>query len=564
MTKEELPSTLEKSENPSSIQKFELDSLTSSSSTHNDDDNNNNNNNNNPDDHKDDGQLEENDKPFDPNIKKKRLFYIFFVREHINYINFIFYILACMGSITFVVYLSIVQPFILSIILKIHEKTGNITGSLALYDEIIALPATLFWGVLSDRVGRRPVYSAGFVCIGAALMLYPRVENVYPHMLLCRLLFSVGTSAATCMMTGTLGDVAGAIHERGRVSAIVGLSAGCGALIAGLALIGIPYDLELKFGSEIEGTKAAFLIVGGAAMVLGLLLFFTMPSTGVGEASGVTGWFKKTIMKKEVHSEYEKEIISPFKLLKYGFLAARDPRVALAYMSSFVARADTVLFSSFMSLWVIHYYTSLGWCRNGMSCYPATGSTHILTGYGQGISLAFAPFYGYAAEKFEKCTVLGFAGLMGAIGSLPFAFTEGDPAEKKNLVFVTMTGIGQMGVIIVGMTLVNGLNVDPKYRGSVAGVFSFCGALSIMITARLGGYLFDEWMPGAPFVIMGAVHIIIFLFSIYVRIVTPRLKRQDLIDEEKRQKREAERLAEIAAARKHANAVDGTAVNEAH
>ncbi|KAK3814765.1 MAG: major facilitator superfamily domain-containing protein [Linnemannia gamsii] len=463
-----------------------------------------------------------------------------------------------MGTITLVAYLSIVQPFILNLVLNIHNNVGNITGSLALYDEIIALPATLCWGVLSDRVGRRPVYSIGFICLGAALMLYPRVENVYPHMLLCRLLFSLGSSAATCMMTGTLGDVAGAIHERGRVSAIVGFSAGCGGLIAGLVLLSVPYDLADSFGGEMGGMRAAFIIVGGCAMVLGILLFFTMPATGVGEANGVTGWFKKTVLKKEIENEYEKEIISPFKLLKYGFVAARDPRVALAYLSSFVARADTVLFSSFMSLWVIHYYSSLGWCSpdRRITCFPAVGSTHTLTGYGQGISLAFAPLYGYAAEKFEKSTVLGFAGFMGAIGSLPFAFTKTDPAHKSNLAFVTMTGIGQMGVIIVGMTLVNGLNVDPKYRGSVAGVFSFCGALSIMITARLGGYLFDEWMPGAPFVIMGVVHILICLMSIYVRIVTPRLKREDLIREEARQKREAKRLEDLAAARQQARAVD--------
>ncbi|KAG0380544.1 hypothetical protein BGX24_007399 [Mortierella sp. AD032] len=542
MTKEELPA---------SVQKMEVDHSIESSSTHDNNDLFSN-------DNKDDRQLEGENTEFNPNIKKKRLFYIFFVREQIGYINFIFYLLACMGTITLVAYLSIVQPFILNLVLNIHNNVGNITGSLALYDEIIALPATLCWGVLSDRVGRRPVYSIGFICLGAALMLYPRVENVYPHMLLCRLLFSLGSSAATCMMTGTLGDVAGAIHERGRVSAIVGFSAGCGGLIAGLVLLSVPYDLADSFGGEMGGMRAAFIIVGGCAMVLGILLFFTMPATGVGEANGVTGWFKKTVLKKEIENEYEKEIISPFKLLKYGFVAARDPRVALAYLSSFVARADTVLFSSFMSLWVIHYYSSIGWCNpdRRITCFPAVGSTHTLTGYGQGISLAFAPLYGYAAEKFEKSTVLGFAGFMGAIGSLPFAFTKTDPAHKSNLAFVTMTGIGQMGVIIVGMTLVNGLNVDPKYRGSVAGVFSFCGALSIMITARLGGYLFDEWMPGAPFVIMGIVHILICLMSIYVRIVTPRLKREDLIREEARQKREAKRLEDLAAARQQAKAVD--------
>ncbi|KAF9291267.1 hypothetical protein BGZ68_004583 [Mortierella alpina] len=462
---------------------------------------------------------------------RKHLFGIFVVNSNITYINFIAYLMACWATILLVAYLSIAQPFILTVILGIGGNTGNLTGSLALYDEIIALPATLLWGILSDRIGRRPVYSAGFCCLGAALMCYPYVKNVYPHMLLCRLLFSVGSAAATCMMTGTLGDVAGGHHERGRVSAIVGMFAGFGGLTAGMGLILVPYKLTVIAHDEVEGIQLAFLIVGGCAVALGLLFLLSMPRTGAGSATGVTAWFKAVICRRQTTEEMKQksEMISPFKMLKYGILAGRDPRVALAYLSSFVARADTVLFSSFMSLWVVRHYVDLKYCdySTGRTCVAAAGDTHILTGYGQGISLAFAPLFGYASEKFKKSTVLAVAGLIGACGSLPFAFTTLPPADKSNFVFVTMTGIGQMGIITTGMTLVNGLNVDPKYRGSVAGVFSFCGAISIMVTAKLGGYLFDVWMRGAPFVLMGVAHLIITVFSIYVRLVTPRLERKD-------------------------------------
>jgi len=167
---------------------------------------------------------------------------------------------------------------------------------------------------------------------------------------------------------------------------------------------------------------------------------------------------------------------------------------------------------------------------------------------GQGLSLAFAPIFGFASEKFKRSTVLAVAGIIGAVGSLPFAFTKEAPAHKSNYAFVCLIGIGQIGMIVTGMTLVNGTYIDPKYRGSVAGVFSFCGAISIMIMAKLGGYLFDVWMRGAPFVLMGIAHLLVAVFSIYVRIVSPKLEKRDreMLEREEAERKENAQRTEMA------------------
>ncbi|KAG0309704.1 hypothetical protein BGZ98_009462 [Dissophora globulifera] len=438
-----------------------------------------------------------------PASTNHRLFWIFIVNKDIGYLNLITYLVACFATICLIAYLSIVQPFVLTVLLGITENTGDITGSLALYDEILALPATLIWGVLSDRVGRRPIYSAGFVLLGTSMILYSYVKNVYPHMLLCRLLFSLGSAACTCMMTGTLGDIAGGKHQRGRVSAIVGMFAGFGGLVSGLVLIKVPYQLGTLVKNDAEGIQLALIIVGGSAIGLAVVLALAIPDINAPEPSLIR-YLRRAVSPRNSQTVDNVEkprivrpAVNPLKLLKYGILAGRDPRIALAYFSSFV------------------------------SCGAAAGDTHLLTGIGQGVSLAFAPLFGYAGEKLKKSSVLGVAGLIGAIGSLPFAFTKEAPAHKSNYVFVCMVGIGQIGMIVTGMSLVNGTYIDPKYRGSVAGVFSFCGAVSIMIMVKLGGYLFDVWMRGAPFVLMGIAHLLVAVFSLYVRIITPRLEQQD-------------------------------------
>ncbi|CAL3965536.1 unnamed protein product, partial [Diplocarpon coronariae] len=60
---------------------------------------------------------------------------------------------------------------------------------------MVALFACPLWGILSDRLGVRIVCVAGYAIVGLALFTFVQARNVYPQLLLARVLFSMGGAA---------------------------------------------------------------------------------------------------------------------------------------------------------------------------------------------------------------------------------------------------------------------------------------------------------------------------------------------------------------------------------
>lgn len=69
-------------------------------------------------------------------------------------------------------------------------------GTLGFADEVVALVACPVWGLVSDRLGVRWVAVLGYIIISAALVLLVQARNVYPQLLLVRIFFAVGATAA--------------------------------------------------------------------------------------------------------------------------------------------------------------------------------------------------------------------------------------------------------------------------------------------------------------------------------------------------------------------------------
>ena len=197
----------------------------------------------------------------------------------------------------------------------------------------------------------------GYLLVGASLFAFVHPSKVYPDLIFLRLFFALGGSSCVAMVTAILpqmspySDVT-AKPANGKLAGLAGLCTGIGALIAVIVFLPLP-RVFISHGFRMkEAVQAAFYVVGGVAFLISGLMFLGLkkdPSKGVGRL------FKKTSGDGQRGERY-------FKLMGKGFSAARDPRIALAYVGGLVARADSIVVSLFIPTVVSHYFVQRGLC----------------------------------------------------------------------------------------------------------------------------------------------------------------------------------------------------------
>lgn len=99
-------------------------------------------------------------------------------------------------SISFLVFLNSSVSFVITDLIGVKEGVGDIVGTLGFVDEVVALIACPVWGLVSDRLGVRWVAVIGYAVIGLALVLFVQARNVYLELLLARIFFAIGATAA--------------------------------------------------------------------------------------------------------------------------------------------------------------------------------------------------------------------------------------------------------------------------------------------------------------------------------------------------------------------------------
>ncbi|OAA66318.1 Major facilitator superfamily domain, general substrate transporter [Cordyceps fumosorosea ARSEF 2679] len=332
-------------------------------------------------------------------------------------------------SISFLVFLNSSVSFVVTDLIGRKHGVGNIVGTLGFADELVALIACPAWGLVSDRLGVRWVATIGYTVIAAALALFVQARNVYPQLLLARILFAVGASAAATMVTAILPSLTndtgaakdskppvarlsrnprhsavfsveseititperysrslsrerdGSAPETGPTEArkpsvlagFVGLFTGCGALLALVLFLPLP----VRFGgidgvTPGEAVAYSFYVVSVVSLLVAVFVFIGLRNLhgedgkGWRVLLGRRSWYERQLQHQG--HEHGQKVVPYVSLLKDSVLLAfKDSRISLGYIGGFVARASTVAISLFIPLYVNTYFIGNGYC---------TGSPH--------------------------------------------------------------------------------------------------------------------------------------------------------------------------------------------
>jgi MFS family permease len=406
----------------------------------------------------------------------------------------LFALLFAAFSAALMLFVSFGQEFVLTVFLKIPlEQQGSVGGSTQSAREIVILISIALGGVLADKLGRRLVFSAGFLLLAVGFFLFPFATTVNQLMLFYAV-SGVGAAFITGMITTVLADYV-APESRGKFT---GLQAVLNTVGAMFILFGIKRLPKTFADSGMELTDAGrltYYIVTGLCVLVAVVLWFGLARKKSGEPQAGSGKGFATIFIE-------------------GLTEIKKPGVLLAYFGGFISRSDLVVVGIFLTLWINK--AAMG---QGMNAADASAKVGAILGIGAIAQLLFGFLIGYIVDligkKASRVDSLALAALIGVIAYSAIYFIS-DPLGKAMLPLMGLLAIAQIFGIIASQVFI-AQQAREEIRGSVIGFFGVCGALAQIVLAFVGGKMFDSLGEQTPFLLVAALNAALLILCFVLR-----------------------------------------------
>ncbi len=371
-------------------------------------------------------------------------------------------------------------------------QQGAVTGDLSFWVEIVAVCLFYPFGMLADRIGRRPVITFGLIMISIGYALMPFATTV-SELLGARIVFAVGM-ASTAGILATLTNDYPQEQSRGKLIALSSMSniLGSAGLMAGL-IIRIPSVLVDRGIDPVTSGKVMFLTAAALCFVTAIGARFGLaPGTPVAR----------------------RERAAIRTLVSSGLRGAKNPRITLAYAGAFAARGDLVVKAAFLSLWAIQ--DGLARDMNPAQAMARFGIIMIIMSV---VSFISAPLFGWLIDRINRVSATIIALTFASMGYLSMYLIT-SPLDFIMLPYFIVISLGSSFMMKSSLSLV-GQEAPISERGSVIAMNSIFGAIGILVFTVVGGRLYDLFAPWAPFVLAGAYQLVLLVAAVIVRIVAP-------------------------------------------
>lgn len=403
-------------------------------------------------------------------------------RRHLSH-----FLIANFALIMLASFLPQMQAYMFSEFLHLPQEVhGRTSGMLNFWNEMVIILVCAMVGPLSDSWGRRPLMVGGFFIMAISLCLHPQARSV-AELLVYRCVFAVGVAAVTVLAVTLLADYV-SDKSRGKAAGWQGVMNGLGAVVAVFLLLKLPAIFQRSGSSAIEAGTTTYYVVAGLSVLFGVLMIFGL---------------------KSGRPQAAVEARQPFsQLARAGFDAARDPRIALAYGASFIARGNLAIVGTFLALWGTNYGTTV----LGLGRAESLAKAGALVGMAQGVALLGAPLFGILADKLNRVTALAVALTVSGVGYGSTYFVD-NPFGGLMILSAVLIGLGEVGCIITSGVLIS--QQSPEHnRGAIIGTFNLSGAVGILVASVTGGWLFDHWREPGPFVVFGVLALVMMVLAV--------------------------------------------------
>ncbi|KAG2381904.1 hypothetical protein C9374_005696 [Naegleria lovaniensis] len=480
-------------------------------------------------------------------IRTDRYLGIIELKKGVTWVNITCYYALTIVLIGIFVFINAMASYVFEAYLRGHvrrQDQGKLAGDLSFYNEICIIVFGMFWGILTDLLkGRKFVYMVGFLLMALGLFLYTFALTP-GQLILYRIIFAIGAASTSSMLTAILGDYV-KNKDRGKASGLLGLCSGLGAVLSALVYLKIPQWIQSANPSIPSGQAGfiSFIVMSLFCVVAmcALMIFYKGKIFPICE-----NYFAKKKTKNidgiESSSDEESDSDEPSDNVFVRYLKrirdvliqglfkapAKRPSLILAYASSFVARGDATLITTFITLWVSQQMIN----DHDSSKADAIARGGTISGICQTFALVAAPFVGVFADlrfrrkkqdtteqttdtfirKMSRLITMAVVSIISGVGYTMLSLLS-DVTGGFVYLPIALIGIGEIGVIVCSQVLVTAESPN-KVRGSVSGIFTLFGAAGILLATKVGGVLYDDWKPSGPFLFYGVVNFALFLLTL--------------------------------------------------